>query len=63
MREVCRRLRETADSIETICRAVGYGDTGGLRRLFKRRFGLSMSAFRRADAKTGPERRNGRSAL
>ena len=63
MREVCRRLRETTDSIETICRAVGYGDTGGLRRLFKRRFGLSMSAFRRAGAKTGPERRNGRSAL
>lgn len=63
LREVRRLLRETDDTIEAICGAAGFGDPAGLRRLFRRRFGVSMRTFRRAGAKTGPERRNGRSAL
>ena len=50
LREVRQRLAETNNSIEEICSACGYGDSGGLRRLFKRRYGLSMSAFRRSEA-------------
>ena len=48
LREVRRRLAETDDPIEKICAASGYGDSGGLRRLFKRRFGESMRAVRAA---------------
>ena len=43
-----RLLRETDDSIESICDAVGYGDTGWLRRFFKVRFGTSMRQWRNA---------------
>lgn len=49
LREVQRLLRETDDSIESICDAAGYADTGGLRRLFKVRFGTSMRQWRKAD--------------
>ena len=45
--EVARQLRETDDSVEQICLAVGSGDPSGLRRLFRRRFGCSMRAFRK----------------
>ena len=47
LREVARQLRETDDSIEEICRAVGAGDASGLRRLFRRRFGCSMREWRK----------------
>ena len=46
LREVQRLLRETDDSIESICGAAGFSDASGLRRLFKRRFGLSMRQWR-----------------
>ena len=47
LREVQRLLRETDDSIEHVCSASGFGDPAGLRRLFRRRFGLSMRKWRR----------------
>lgn len=57
LREVRRRLAETDDPIEKICAASGYGDSGGLRRLFKRRHGMAMREYRlekRRGADAGP---------
>ena len=51
LREVRRLLRETDDSIESICSAAGFGDPAGLRRHFKRRHGLSMRQWRVAARK------------
>ncbi len=48
LREVCRLLRETADPIESICGAAGFGEPAGLRRLFCRRFGCSMRQWRKS---------------
>ena len=53
LREVERLLRETNDSIESICSAAGFGDPAGLRRLFKRRHGLTMRQWRVASKETG----------
>ena len=50
LREVRRLLRETDDSIETICGAAGFGDASGLRRLFRQRFGCSMREWRKRNA-------------
>ena len=47
LREVKRLLRETDDSIETICGTAGFNDASGLRRLFRRRFGCSMRNWRK----------------
>lgn len=47
LREVTRLLRESDDSIESICGACGFGDPGGLRRLFRSRHGCSMREWRR----------------
>lgn len=50
LREVCRLLRETDDSIEAICDEAGFSDTSGLRRLFRSRFGCSMREWRKRQA-------------
>ena len=46
--EVKRRLRETHEKIDTIAAACGYSNPNHLKNLFKRRFSMSMSAFRKA---------------
>jgi transcriptional regulator GlxA family with amidase domain len=40
-------LEFTRDSIERIALAIGYEDTSGFRRTFKRRIGLSPAEYRR----------------
>lgn len=47
LREVRRLLRETDDTIETICDAAGFNDPSGLRRLFRSRHGCSMHEWRK----------------
>jgi len=49
LREVTRLLRESDDSIESICGTCGFGDPGGLRRLFRNRHGCSMREWRRRE--------------
>ena len=46
--EVKRRLRETREKIDSIAAACGYTNPNYLKNLFKKRFAMSMSAFRRA---------------
>ena len=46
--EVKRRLRETKENIEVISVACGYSNPNYLKNLFKKRFAMSMRAFRRA---------------
>lgn len=46
LREVRRLLKETDDSIESICEAAGFGEPAGLRRLFRSRYGCSMRDWR-----------------
>ena len=50
LREVRRLLRETNDSIESVCNAAGFGDPSGLRRLFRRHHGCSMRQWRKRNA-------------
>ena len=45
--EVRRRLGETGDSIETVTAACGWPDPAPPKRLFKKRFGVSMREWRR----------------
>ncbi len=54
LREVCRLLRETGDSIENICGMAGINDASGLRRLFHNRFGCSMREWRKRETQEGP---------
>jgi len=46
--EVKRRLRETKEKIDVISAACGYSNPNYLKNLFRKRFAMSMSAFRRA---------------
>ena len=46
--EVKRRLRETREKIDSIAASCGYTNPNYLKNLFKKRFAMSMSAFRRA---------------
>ncbi len=46
--EVRRRLRETKENIDVISAACGYSNPNYLKNLFKKRFAMSMSDFRRA---------------
>ena len=48
MDEVRRLLAETRDSIETVAEACGYSRPNHLRNLFKKRFAMTMSEFRRS---------------
>lgn len=45
--EVKRRLSSTRESIDTIAADCGYENPNSLKNLFKKRFGLSMRAWRR----------------
>ena len=47
LQEARRRLRETDESVEILCRLCGYRDPAGLRRLYRRRFGISMREERK----------------
>ena len=49
--EVKRRLRETREKIDSIAAACGYSNPNYLKNLFKRRFAMSMRAFRSAAGK------------
>ena len=46
--EVKRRLRETREKMDSIAAACGYSNPNYLKNLFKKRFAMSMGAFRRA---------------
>lgn len=46
--EVKRRLRETKEKIDVISSACGFSSPNYLKNLFKRRFAMTMSDFRRA---------------
>ncbi len=51
--EVCRRLRETDEPVAAITAACGWPDPAPPKRLFKKRFGVSMRAWRNSSAKAG----------
>ncbi len=51
--EVCRRLRETDETVAAITAACGWPDPAPPKRLFKKRFGVSMRAWRNSSAKAG----------
>ncbi len=46
-----KSLEATTDSIDEICASVGYHDPASFRRLFKRKSGLTPSAYRRKFAR------------
>ena len=46
--EVKRRLRETKEKIDVISSACGFSSSNYLKNLFKRRFAMTMTDFRRA---------------
>ena len=46
--EACRRLQETDELVEVIGERVGYPDATHFSRMFKRRYGASPSAWRKA---------------
>ncbi len=48
LEEVRRRLAETKEKMDVIASACGYAYTNYLKNLFKRRFAMSMSDFRRS---------------
>lgn len=50
LEEVCRRLTATRDPIDRIATDCGYGNANYLRTLFKRRFGLTMRAYRERES-------------
>jgi len=52
--EVKRRLRETKENIDVISAACGYTNTNYLKNLFKHRFAMTMSDFRRAASASIP---------
>ncbi|WP_114494532.1 AraC family transcriptional regulator [Fontibacillus phaseoli] len=45
---VCRKLEESASSIETIAVAEGFSNATYLHQVFRRRFGMTPSAYRKA---------------
>jgi len=52
--EVRRMLRSSSDSIESISYACGWTNATSLKSLFKRRYGMSMTAWRLAPAQRRP---------
>jgi transcriptional regulator GlxA family with amidase domain len=55
--EEAKQLLETEDmNVEDVGRAVGYEDPTSFRRLFKRKAGLTPTAYRRKFAKLVPSR-------
>lgn len=52
LREVCNRLVTTHETIAVIAQACGYDDENHLMRLFRRRYGKTMSEWRRAQKTT-----------
>lgn len=50
LEEVQRRLRQTREPLDTLAVACGWSNPTALKNLFKRRFGLSMSAWRAQNA-------------
>ena len=50
LEEVQRRLRQTREPLDTLAVACGWTNPTALKNLFKRRFGLSMSAWRAQNA-------------
>ena len=48
IKESCRLLINTADSIPIIAQSVGYGDTKFFNQLFKRHLGISPSEYRKS---------------
>ena len=51
IKESCRLLTNTADSIPIIAQSVGYGDTKFFNHLFKRHLGISPSEYRKSQKK------------
>ena len=49
LKELKRLLRETDDPIESITRRLGWTSPNYPKNLFKKRYGLSMSEYRRSD--------------
>jgi len=48
IKESCRLLMNTTDSIPIIAQSVGYGDTKFFNQLFKRHLGISPSEYRKS---------------
>ena len=42
------RLLTTTESVSSICHAVGYRDLSNFQRMFRRNYGITPSAYRRA---------------
>lgn len=63
MDEVRRRLRETRDKLSVIAEECGYPNVNYLANLFRRRYSMSMTDFRRAAGKSGSEPNRGQSPL
>lgn len=53
LEKVCQLLSETELSLSAIAMSVGYQDEGYLRKLFKRRYGVTPSQYRKSEKRRG----------